>query len=312
MECGYTNGNMAARYLILGASGFLGARLFASLGPENAVATYRQHAIPGGIEFDATKTRLAETLLRGPHCFTHAFILHGVTNIDACARDPVGTGRINVDSIKAVIDDLVEADIVPVFASSDAVFDGSRGMWTEADTPRPILTYGAQKLEIERYLGEVHRTALIVRMSKVVSIGAPNDMLGTWITELQRDIGILCAADQVFSPVELDDAVRCLVALAAEEQTGCFHLCGPAPVSRLDLLERLASEVRRYRPLRASIIPCKLGDLKLAEKRPLDTSMSPLKLYCALRTRCLDMDEVCLRAASRLDPAGTAIERVRG
>ena len=120
-----------ARYLILGASGFIGAHLYAALGPARAVATYHKTPVPGALHFDATRMRLRDSILGGTHNFTHAFLLHGVTNIDQCARDPDLAYAVNVTGHKRVIDDLLAAHIVPVFASSDAVFDGTHGLWTE-------------------------------------------------------------------------------------------------------------------------------------------------------------------------------------
>jgi dTDP-4-dehydrorhamnose reductase len=122
---------MASRYLIIGASGFTGSRLFSFLGPDDAVATYFKKLVAGGVFFEAASMRLADTVLKRHNGMTHAFLFHGVTNIETCAFDPQGTARVNVVGVCAVINDLIKHTIVPVFASSNAVFDGSRGMWTE-------------------------------------------------------------------------------------------------------------------------------------------------------------------------------------
>lgn len=39
--------------------------------------------------------------------------------------------------------------IKSIFLSSEAVFDGRKGMYTEEDIPNPITLYGKQKLQIE-------------------------------------------------------------------------------------------------------------------------------------------------------------------
>src|SRR5262249_51950009 len=135
-------------FLILGASGFIGAHLHAALGPERGVATYHRTPIAGGLRFDPLTMRVGETILPNAPGLTHAFVLYGMTNIDQCARCPELAHRINVESVKRVIDDLIAAGIVPVFASSDAVFDGTREMWTELDPVNPVLTYGRHKAEI--------------------------------------------------------------------------------------------------------------------------------------------------------------------
>ncbi|OGA09317.1 MAG: hypothetical protein A2W68_08380, partial [Betaproteobacteria bacterium RIFCSPLOWO2_02_64_14] len=206
---------MAPRYLIIGASGLVGAQLYSTLGPGNAVATCHRKPVAGGVAFDAVETRLADTVLKQHRGFTHAFVFHCISGIDDCARDPRGTARVNVASVCAVIDDLVDHGIVPVFASSDAVFDGTRGMWTEDDPVNPVLTYGRHKVEVERYLAAKAAPSLVVRLAKVVS-SAPGagGLVNEWLDQLERDGEIRCATDQFFSPADADDVVRALVGLA--------------------------------------------------------------------------------------------------
>ncbi|MGZ5177551.1 MAG: SDR family oxidoreductase [Burkholderiales bacterium] len=285
------------RYLILGASGLVGSSLQAALA-DDAVATYCTRPIHGGVRFDAATMRLSETLLQRPKPFTHAFLLQGATNIDACARDPQGTHEVNVSAMFRAIDDLLEHGVTPVFASSDAVFDGTRGLWTEEDVARPIMTYGRQKLEIETYLAGQTSPWLIARLAKVVGTRRPGDILEEWMEKLDAGAPIRCATDHVFSPVHVADAVEALMRLAAGSHTGVYNVGGPAAVTRLELLHTLVEQVSEYRPLRSQIIQCSLRDFEFAEARPLDTSMSTAKLQGALGPVCRDMKTACKQSAA--------------
>lgn len=310
---------MEPRYLVIGASGFIGARLYARLGPQNAIATYASRNVSRGIPFDAASMCLADTVLER-HCgLTHAFILYGVTAIDACARDPEGTGRINVTSTRFVIDDLVRYGVKPVFASSDAVFDGTRGLWTEEDPVNPILTYGRQKVEVERHLMERAAESLVLRLPKVVATEPDaNDILEDWIQKLEAGKTIDCATDQVFRPIGVHVAVETFIRLAERNHTGTFHVCGPEPITRLALLETLIKEIEEYRKVEARIRSRSLRDIerdhRLAEARPLDTSMSPSKLYSVLGCSFDDPRELCRKAAARYrnsaEPRGAGRARV--
>jgi len=290
---------LAPRYLIIGASGFVGCRLFQVLGRGNAVPTFNRRPMDGGVAFDARTMRLADVLLKWHRGLTHAFILQGVTAIDTCARDPQGTTEINVAGTKRIIDDLLEHGVVPVFASSDAVFDGSRGLWGEDDPANPILTYGRQKVDVERYLLGKSDAALVLRLAKVVAAtpGA-GDMLGGWLDSLENGQTIRCASDQIFSPVTVDDAADAFVRLAEGGLRGLFHVCGPRPVSRLELLRTLLAEAARYREFPERIVPCSIRDFDFAEPRPFDTSMSPHKLYAVLGKAFEDSRETCRKLAA--------------
>lgn len=291
---------MPSRYLIIGASGFVGTRLYAHLGPAEAVATYNNCPFEGGVAFDATRDRLSDSILKRNPGLTHAFILHGITNIDACARDPVGTERVNVTSIKRVIDELADCGVMPVFVSSDAVFDGSRGLWTEQDNARPILTYGRQKVAIEEYLMRGSCPYLIVRISKVITADpSGGDILGDWMDRLEQGAEIRCADDQIFSPIGINDAIDTFIHLAESGHSGLFHAGCLEPVSRLGLLRVLVDEIRKLRKIDAQIAPCSIRHFDFAEERPLDTSMSPAKLYAVLGRRFDDLRLVCRDAAAR-------------
>ena len=302
---------MAPRYLIIGASGFVGKRLYSVLGPARAVATYYNRPIEGGIAYDGGKMSLRETVLKERGAFTHAFILHGITNIDTCARDPAGTGRVNVEGTQRIIDELLAAEITPVFTSSDAVFDGSRGLWTEADATHPILTYGRQKVEVERYLERLGVTSLVVRPGKVMgTMPGAEDMLSDWVDKLEAGAAIRCAHDQVLTPVAVDDLVAALIALAEGGHTGVFHAGGPRPVRRDELLQALVEEIGRHREITPRITRCSLRDLKLIEPRPLDNSLSSRKLYEVLGREFEDYRATCRRmAANRYDSDANARSR---
>ena len=285
-----------SRFLIVGASGFLGRALYARLGSTRAIATFHKNPIPGGVYFEAGTTRLADTFLRRGHGLTHAFLLYGVAKLDECARNPVGTGKLNVDSLIQMIDDFLAAGVTPIFMSSDAVFDGTHGLWTEEDLVNPILTYGRHKAAVEQYLMSKNAPWIVARLSKVVGMDLhTHSLLGEWIQSVEAGEVIRCATDQIFSPAYIDNVVNALIRLAEGDFAGVYNVCGPHPLSRLELLSLLVKEIRRYLNIEANIVPCSIRDFQFLEARPLNTSMSPKKLYRALGTTFESMETVCQR-----------------
>ena len=98
--------NFAA--LIVGASGFVGRRMFALLGSQRSIATYNRRPIEGGVGFDARDGRLIDVLNAMPRRITHVFILYGAIDMEGCARDPAGTAQVNIASVRRMIDDTIE------------------------------------------------------------------------------------------------------------------------------------------------------------------------------------------------------------
>lgn len=263
------------RALLLGASGFLGPSLSIAIGRCASVSTHFSHAIEGSIYFDACRTPLAQAIASLDQAPAIGVILFGETRIDCCAKDPVGTAKVNVQGAVRVIDEMREMGIIPVFVSSDAVFAGSRSWWEEEDETAPILTYGKQKLEVERHLARQPHPWLIVRLPKLLAVRHdPRCMMTGLIDALGCEERLLCATDQFFTPAAAIDVANAIAILIREEANGVFHLGGPERLSRRELLEIVIDAYRKFAPVKAKIVDCSLRDIPVLEARPLDTSLN--------------------------------------
>ena len=260
--------------LLLGASGFLGPALLDAFGGARAVKTHCKHPVNGSRFFDARTTHISDVLAALPGKPAAAVILLGITDIDKCARDPAGSAEVNVRGIIRVIDEARALGIMPVFVSSDAVFDGSGAYWSEDDEPIPILTYGRQKLEVERHLAALPPPWIIVRLPKLISPERnARCLLSGWAEGLGRRRRILCATDQYFTPAAVPDAARAIAQLVQARAQGLYHLGGPERLSRRDLLGAVLDEYRKFEKPIAEVVDCSLRDIPVLEPRPLDTSL---------------------------------------
>lgn len=262
----------AQSVVLLGASGSFGPALSNALGERVAARTYLSHPIERGQRFDARTSSVAELLAGVRPRPVAAIVLLGETSIDVCAEQPESTAAINVQGNIQVIRELGTLGVLPIFTSSDAVFDGTRAWSTEEDEARPILTYGRQKLEVERFMASLERPWLAVRLPKLLE-----PVLDGWIRRLAQDALIDCATDQFFTPAAADDAARAIVALLDRGARGLHHVAGPQRLSRWDLLQAVVEEYRKFAEPKARIRECSLRDIKLAEPRPLDTSMRSVR-----------------------------------
>lgn len=288
------------RFLVIGASGLVGKRFCRKLGPELTVGTYGSRAVAGQIRFDLTTDTLTDVLSEAGGRFSHALILGAITEIDVCAREPVKAARVNVDGTIRVMDSLHARGIVPIFASTDAVYDGNHGGWREDDPANPILTYGRHKLAAEHHLAKLAPPWIALRIAKVLDPELhAKGLLGPWIWALRTGEKIRCATDQRFSPVGIDDVVSAIVRLAAADASGIFNLGGAEPISRFDLLTMLVSELSHLQAVTPEIKTCGIRDFDFAEARPIDTSLSIERLKSTISFTPESLSSICARAVAR-------------
>jgi len=263
--------------LILGASGYIGPHLRDRLGPDNVVATYNSSPIVNGTHFDALSMRLPEILnTRTP--ISHAVILFGATNLNECAKNVEETQALNVDGIVRVIKDLIDAKIRVVFCSSDSVFDGISGNYSETDPPNPIVQYGIQKLEVERFIQDHCDDFCIIRPTRVYGTTLGDGSLFTsWISSLKNNELIKVATDQIMCPILMSDLTMGINKLLDLSATGIYHLAGPVVNSRAGFFDMLVEEIQAHLTEAPRVEYCRLSQFELPEIPPLNVSLNASK-----------------------------------
>jgi dTDP-4-dehydrorhamnose reductase len=87
-----------------------------------------------------------------PEIVVHAAAM---TNVDACENDPATAWAVNVQGTANLIQACRACPTVTrhiIYISTDYVFSGLRGHYTEADAPSPVNVYGRTKLDGERMI----------------------------------------------------------------------------------------------------------------------------------------------------------------
>ncbi len=269
---------MSKRMVLFGGSGLIGRALARRLGRDRAVCTFRSRPVEGGIRYDALTADPATVLDQaGPA--SHALLLFANSDTRQCATDPEATRQVNVAANKRVIDALLARGIMPVFFSSDGVFDGEKGNYVEDDPVKPVMEYGKQKAEVERYLRERTDDFLILRPARVYG-AAPGagTMLDDWLQAVTEGHEIVCAHDTRFCPIDVDDLATLVTALVENDTRGVFHTGGPESATHWSLLKSLLDALDaedRAPPL----VLKSILDLADWEPRPLDTSLVSTKAY---------------------------------
>ena len=261
--------------MIIGSSGSFGQELYKKYDPNELEFTFNRHFIKNGIKFDALNMNFEETI-GDLNRFNDAVLLLADKNINYCFKNKKYSNLINITKIKEILNYLKKYSIKPIFLSTDFVFAGTKGNYTENDKPDPIVLYGKQKVEIENFIQTNFTEYLIFRLSKTFSL-KKNNPLGSfysWLNFFDKESKIYCATDQIYNPINIQDAAEIVFQISNKNINGIFNLAGPESFSRYQIFEKLYEEYLKFKKKKVKLIDCKFNDLKQnSEKWPLDTSM---------------------------------------
>lgn len=214
-------------------------------------------------------------------------IIHtaALTDVDLCETDKNLAYRMNAQSTKTLAESAREVGAFTVYTSTDYVFNGSRGMYKEEDDTDPVNYYGYSKLQGESYCDAVARTCVIYG-SRPAS-GKVNFAL--WLLErMIQGETVKVVTDQYITPTLNTNLAEIVLELAERRLEGVYHLAGATRISRYDF----AMEIARTFGLDADlIIKSRMGDMKWAARRPVDSSLDTSKALRCLEAKPWSIEE---------------------
>ena len=210
------------------------------------------------------------------------------TDVDRCERDRDLARRINVDGTANIADACSRVGAKLILISTDYVFDGNKGNYSETDEPNPISFYGVTKLEAERITSLSSSNSLIIRTSVLYGWHPTKLNFVTWILKGLRERQILKVVnDHINSPTlanNLADAIRKAIQL---DSRGMLHIAGNQRISRFDFARRIA---KRFDLDENLLLPVQMSDLNWLARRPRDSSLNVGKAEKELSIELLEVD----------------------
>jgi dTDP-4-dehydrorhamnose reductase len=184
---------------------------------------------------------------------------------------------VNVEVTKLLAE--LAADIPFVFFSTDLVFDGRKGDYTETDAVNPLHLYGETKAAAEQIVLRnsrhiVVRTSINGGVSRAGNRGFNEDLRLAW----QAGRGVNLFTDEFRSPVFAGETARAVWELVKQKHTGLFHVAGAEKLSRWQIGQLMAA---RWPQLNPKITPSSAANFP-GPPRALDTSLNIAKVQKVL------------------------------
>jgi dTDP-4-dehydrorhamnose reductase len=185
-------------------------------------------------------------------------------NVDWCEREPAEAERENLDPLRATL--AAAGDVRVIAYSSDYVFDGRSGPYTETDAVAPLSVYGRIKVELERLVLAAGGT--VIRTTGVFGWEPPpaRNFVLRIAASLARGERARVPNDQIANPTYADDLAAASIEVARDGGTGIWHIGGAELLAR-DAFARLVAEAFDADPTLVEGVPT--SELGQAARRPL-------------------------------------------
>jgi len=275
------------KILVTGASGLLGSALLkvALQSGVIVVPAYNSHPLNGGLQMDITEQSQVDATIRQ---VAPDYVIHtaAFTDVDACEIEPQRAWNVNAFGTKNVAEACEEHGARLIYISTDYVFDGQGGPYSEEAPTHPINAYGESKLAGERFTlnGSVNAVGRVC-----VLYGPDKPNFVTWvINSLREHTPINVVSDQYNTPTYVGNCARALLRMCELGLTGVYHVSGREQLNRYAFACAIADVFALNKKL---INETTTDTLQQRARRPMNSSLSVERTERALGMRLANVHE---------------------
>jgi dTDP-4-dehydrorhamnose reductase len=290
------------RFVVTGANGLVGSRLvslLASRGHWVLALSRGESRLPrlsgetGYRSVELADGALVRQLLEQaqPDVMVHTA---SMTEVDACERNVEQAYATNVRATEHLATAARHLGCGLLHVSTDYVFDGEAGPYSEEDAPNPRGVYATTKHIGEQIVRTLAPEWAIARTAVVFGwppAGRPN--FGSWlVSALSQGQRVNLFEDQHVSPSLADNVAEMIGEMAERRLTGVWNVCGASVVDRVTF-GRALCRVFGLDPELINVT--RLKDAKLASPRPQRSGLKTDKVQRELATRPLLLEDALKR-----------------
>ena len=268
---------MKKKLLVTGFGGFVAGSVIAQAEDDWDVHAVDRVQIPvnqSAINYYTLDLLKKEELTRlfykiNPHVIIHTAAM---ADIDFCQNNKEIAEKVNVGITKTLTELCGTSDSKMILLSTDTVFDGEKGMYTEKDSPNPLNFYGETKVRAEKLVASL-KNSVVCRLSLVMGLpvmGSGNSFLAKTIEKLKAGEGVKFPANEIRTPIDVITLGRALLELAGNDFIGTIHLAGNTRLNRFEMAQQIAETLGYDKNL---IIATNSNAIEGRAPRPNDASL---------------------------------------
>ena len=195
---------------------------------------------------------------------------------------------INVLSTRYLVENIFSEDVKLIYISTDAVYDGVKGDFSENDDINPQNYYG-----ITKYKGELEvlkrKRSLVIRTNLFGWNIQDKKSLGEWIlTELKENRQINCFQDTFFSSIYTFELARAIDIAIQNDLYGIYNCGSSNSCSKLGFAQKIADYFEFDKEL---VNPISIDNFPFKAKRGKMLTLNVNKLQKGLNYRLPTIDQ---------------------
>ena len=194
-----------------------------------------------------------------------------MTNVDLCEDERAMCDKLNIHAVAFLANSCLKIDAHLIHISTDFVFDGKDGPYSENDIPNPLSYYGKSKYKSEKLLNTHLCKSSILRTIVLFGIAenlTKNNIVLWAKDQLENSNKINIIDDEFRAPTLAEDLAEACVLVAQKKAFGVFHICGKDLMSIYEMVVAIANFYNFDVNLINRISAAKLNQ---KAKRPLKT-----------------------------------------
>jgi len=272
------------RILIPGASGLLGANLALGLAEDHTL-----FGVVNRTRLQTAKFQVLQADLLEPGALERLFeqarpdwVINcaALADLERCEQQPELARRINSELPALLAERCRMGGARLLHVSTDAVFDGRTGGYSEQDPPNPLNVYAQTKLSGEQLALAANPETLIARVNLFgFSLNGRRSLAEFFLYGLQAGQPLHGFTDMVFCPILINELGPIFSAMLKRGLAGLFHVFSADCLSKYEFAVRIA---RRFGLDPGLITPVSASAAGLRVARAPNLSMDTRKLSTAL------------------------------
>lgn len=271
------------KLLITGGTGLLGKSILKFAPPKwNTTITYLKNKPQNNLKSVMLNLSDLENIKRIIQKAKPELIIHtaAAKDIEWCEANKKEALQINALSTEIIAKESAKIGAKVVYISTDFVFDGNKGDYSEKDEPNPINFYGQTKLIGEEAVLK-HPKNIVIRTNfyGIDPIPEKPSFASFILNSLKSGKEITTATDQYCNQIFADQLSECILNVCEKEQRGIFNIACTDTASRHEFALFVCDVFDLDKNL---VKKAKLKDLSIKfgwkAQRPKDTTLNISKV----------------------------------